>query len=54
MEHSKMRVDHSLYARLGEQDAEEVHQVMGRVGEVDDGTFFEEFVRTGGRRGKEI
>ena len=49
-----MRVDHSLYARLGEQDAEEVDQVMGIVGEVDDGTFFEEFVGTGGRRGKEI
>ena len=52
--HRKMRVEHSLCARLGEQDAEEVDQVMGRVGEVDNGTSLEEFVGTRGRRGKEI
>ena len=48
------RVDHSLYARLGKQYAEQVCQVLGRVGEMDNGTSLERFVGTGGGGGKEI
>lgn len=49
-----MRVEHLLYARLGEQYAEEVRQVIGRVREVDNRTSLEDFVETGGGGGKEI
>ena len=49
-----MRVDHSLYARLGEQDAEEVYQVMGTVREVDNRTSLQCFVGTSSRGGEHL